>query len=258
MEIPTTTVPEDFTTVNSAFTTNATLTTNIAFSSNSTIATVTSTAPPVNNSKEEFVCTAAGKFPDVKECNLFHICINAFIRYIDVPIHCPGRSLYDSYMKRCTNQPVQCPGERNLICLTPGIFPHPDDCSKYYKCKWRSLYRNFNLIQFNCPPGYGYSSLKRKCIKSNDCKSSLDLKPFSCIETGKFPVEDNCKDYYECRSKGDEIFLDIKSCPFMKSFDRESARCRDYFLVNCPFDEDNDGDESLLDASDYEYYTNGA
>lgn len=213
--------------------------------------TAATSLPPADGGSETFVCSSAGRFPDVKECNLFHICINAFIRYIDVPIRCPGNSLYDPYMKRCTNQPVQCPGERYLVCFTPGIFPHPDDCSKYYKCTWRSLYKNFDLIQYSCPPDYAYSASKKKCVKSDNCQSSQDLKPFTCTEAGRFAAESNCKDYYECRPRGDELILSIKTCPFMKTFDRESKRCRDYFLVNCPFDDYDDSNESV--ESDYAY-----
>lgn len=199
---------------------------------------------------DEFVCTAAGKFPDVKKCNLFHICINAFVRYIDVPIYCPGRSSYDPYMRRCTNQPVQCPGERPLYCETPGIFPHPDYCSRYFKCKWRALYRSFDLIQLRCPPGFAYSPARRVCVRSLGCASSSSTdEAFVCTEPGRFPVESACNDYYECRPDGGETSykLDLKRCPLNKLFDRELGRCREHYLVDCPFD----SSDSLEDSRDY-------
>lgn len=254
----TTTPKENFTTATSVSvtkttSTQATKSTVLSSSQSTTEVIVSSLAPPENseNSNGKFICIGAGKFPDVKQCNLFHVCINAFIQYIDVPIYCPGRSLYDSYMKKCTNNPVQCPGERDLVCLTPGIFPHPDDCSKYYKCKFRSIHRDFDLILFNCPIGYAYSSSRKRCVKSDTCNGSLDLEAFACIEAGRFPVEGSCTDYYECRSKGDELYLNMKTCPLMKLFDRQSGRCRDYFLVDCPFDDDDVESDYIYQDSIY-------
>jgi hypothetical protein len=193
------------------------------------VTTSTAKAPPI------FICPGIGKYPDPVDCSKFHLCINAVFEIIDVVMSCPEGTLYDAFNQRCTINPVQCPGEEQIVCDRPGLFPHPTDCNRYYKCIWKYIHNHFELRQYRCPPKFEFSAVMKFCIPSRTCQSHNDS--FECSEPGRFPVETNCKEYYECKEINGILTKELKSCNLFKLFDRELRRCRNECLVNnCPFD----------------------
>ncbi|KAF2897643.1 hypothetical protein ILUMI_08533 [Ignelater luminosus] len=248
--------------------TNATSTTEIGSSSqstsslfettvstemNSTLSTTTEATVPL------FVCPGVGIFPDTVNCSVYHVCMNAYSHLLDVPITCPQGTQFDSERSKCTRDPVQCPGELPLPCNSPGTYPHPSDCSRYYKCIWRSLFLKYELKQYRCPPSYKFDYKEKKCSKSvlAKCFGNSTLPPtnstevpFTCVEEGCFPVEDNCVDYYVCKMHNNKLELKMKHCGCGKLFDRERRRCVKSFMAHCPID---DYDDSGEDENDSDY-----
>lgn len=164
---------------------------------------------------------------------------------------CPQGTLYDVNTQNCTGRPVNCPGDTTLVCNSSGVFSHPTDCNRYYKCFWRSMYKKFALWLFKCPPRMRYDSEKKKCVNaallpqcggpSEASVASADVteSPFYCTENGRFPMEYNCDGYYECKEKKGAFQTKVKSCSQGKLFDRELGRCRKSDLVFCPYEYDN-------------------
>lgn len=221
---------------------------------NTTMSTTTEPTAPL------FICPAVGIFPDTFNCSVYHVCMNAYSHLLDVPITCPQGTQFDSERSKCTRDPVQCPGEPPLPCSHPGTYPHPTDCSRYYKCKWRSLFLKYELKQYRCPPSYKFDYREKKCSRSviAQCFGNSTLPPnnstevpFTCIEEGCFPVEHNCVDYYVCKKHHNRYELKVKHCSCGKLFDRERRRCVKAFMAHCPLadyddssEEDNDSDYS--------------
>ncbi|KAK9745619.1 Chitin binding Peritrophin-A domain [Popillia japonica] len=199
-----------------------------------------------------FVCKSAGQFPDQKNCSVYHICMDIYIQILHIPASCPPGTLYDRNLQNCTKRPVECSDDNTLQCTTSGVFAHPTDCNRYYKCFWRSLHKKFSLWQFKCPPRMRYDQERRKCVNAPTAATlecgglSQDSaeSPFYCTENGRFPMEYNCDGYYDCKEKKGAFQTKAKFCSPGKLFDTELGRCRRSDLVFCPYEYDNgvDGD----------------
>lgn len=155
---------------------------------------------------------------------------------MDVPYDCPSGTQYDSVNAECTIDPVQCPGEPTLVCKKAGIYKNPYHCGRYYRCTWRYISNRYEIKQFRCPDFTEYSEQSAKCIKSETCQQNNT--DFKCVQAGKFPVQENCKEYFECSNGLNGLIEQRKSCDLYQLFDRHLGRCRNECLVKCPIDDD--------------------
>ncbi|XP_044764584.1 uncharacterized protein LOC123321144 [Coccinella septempunctata] len=196
----------------------------------------TTETEPTSTSQPDFTCYNVGKYPDPQSCTKFHVCVNAIFGLIDVPYDCPDGTQYDSVNQECTIDPVQCPWEPQLECEKAGIYKNPYYCGRYYRCTWRYAYNRYEIKQFRCPDFTEFNQEMGKCVKSDTCQQNQT--DFQCIQAGKFPVQENCKEYYECTKKGEGYVEKRKSCPIYQLFDRNLGRCRNECLVKCPVEDE--------------------
>ncbi|GJQ65190.1 hypothetical protein Trydic_g7330 [Trypoxylus dichotomus] len=220
--------------------------------------TISTPAPHINSqilhtSANDFVCETAGRFPDPKNCSIFHDCLNLPTRYLHVARVCLSGTLYDRNSQTCTTKPVPCPES----CTTVKELVDPTDCNRYYKCFWASLHKTFFLWQFKCLPRMVYDIERKECVNATllpNCGGSSDTSandaesPFNCVESGRFPMEYSCDSYYECKEKKGTFQMKAKTCSKGKLFDRGLGVCRKSDLVFCPYEYGNVVDSGSMES----------
>ncbi|XP_075215759.1 uncharacterized protein LOC142321507 [Lycorma delicatula] len=180
--------------------------------------------------------------------------------------NCTGTTPYcDPPTGTCVKTPtINCANENEYVCLQDGTFPHPSDCTKYYKCK------NLQSYSMKCTQSYyyydsaaeectyykgcysfqcsGYNGYKKRypndasiysfCINGigtvvDRCYGSDLLNETSqqcepvCRYEGLIPDTSDCTQYYRCNkvpNKSDFIMTHVK-CPEGEAYSSYEFRC---------------------------------
>ena len=116
-------------------------------------------------------CNSAGFFVNPSQCNRFYRCIHdpQSNTYQSVEFDCPETLIFDQKLGVCrqgeTNDEVcQAASTSNaasspteLPCNGDGLFRHPGDCSKFYRCESGTTY------QFSCTGGLIFDEAIQGC-----------------------------------------------------------------------------------------------
>ncbi|CAL1275755.1 unnamed protein product, partial [Larinioides sclopetarius] len=231
--------------------------------------------------RQRFVCPSRfGTYADIFDCSSFYICARGKANRRN----CNSGTQFDKYRKTCLSSTIAvCDkgGEKDKRTAFPvtkndggatskdeftceslhGIFPDPDDCSKYYKCSFYLKSRQ------TCPNSQLFDSYKKGCRRGEDVNCGSRKRPndvddtttalpttkkeekgdddptttppttkkdekdqFTCPSVyGKFPHPDDCSKYYFCT-----FFLkSLQTCPNSELFDSDKKECRRGEDVHC-------------------------
>lgn len=134
---------------------------------------------------------------------------------------CPEEMIYDKYLEMCVH-PEGLPQ-----CTRAGVFPHEDDCRRYYTCI--PAYTGWVQKLFFCPFRKMYNERNSQC--ENPCNWVQTL--FKCKKEGRFPDRTNCQAFYECiKITSEKDFRMIKrKCPKGFHWQEESHQSNRGFCI---------------------------
>lgn len=149
--------------------------------------------------------------------------------------------------------------EPKIDCALEGIFPYPNDCSKFYVCIENSdeidVDATWSVIQYECPSEMVFNSKNETCdfpkdiVPPRECPSAYsininngfiddndgddDRKLTATIESneicpsvGYFVHPDDCSEYYQCIQSSDGFFSVIQfECPSGTIWDSRRTTC---------------------------------
>ncbi|XP_050738806.1 uncharacterized protein LOC127009619 [Eriocheir sinensis] len=127
-------------------------------------------------------------------------------------------------------------------CVKEGVFPHPRNCSWYYRCVDRMNIGYYWTYYFECEPGTVFSDELDQCIHPFLAKAPCGVKPTTTPPPPTTPpylqchgVEGTCKTYNVCQPvKATRYFCDKIRCPLRTpelscaegySFDMDNKVC---------------------------------
>ncbi|CAL1275756.1 unnamed protein product, partial [Larinioides sclopetarius] len=229
--------------------------------------------------RQRFVCPSRfGTYADIFDCSSFYICARGKANRRN----CNSGTQFDKYRKTCLSSTIAvCDkgGEKDKRTAFPvtkndggatskdeftceslhGIFPDPDDCSKYYKCSFYLKSRQ------TCPNSQLFDSYKKGCRRGEDVNCGSRKRPngdvdltttttilpttkkvekdeFTCESLhGIFPDPDDCSKYYKCTF----YIKSLQTCPNSELFDSYKKGCRRGKDVNCGSRKNPNGDDDL-------------
>lgn len=253
-----------------------------------------------------FRCRQVGLYSHPTNCGKFYRCVIKEGRrhhYALFTLSCPPNLAYNERTKSCSVFPVssQClsliknsnsskyirhhsQSISKFNCKKEGIFRHPDDCRKFYRCAdYDGDRKSLTAFEYSCPknllfneklgtcdwpdftPSCDTSSLNKEHIrthtKKKDTKLSQTTKAnddkqkyssFKCVREGFFRDPDNCRKFYRCvnYSKSGKRFRAYEfKCPKKLVFDHRLNTCNwPNKEISCEGDFDmDDEDETPTD-----------
>ena len=151
-------------------------------------------------------------------------------------------------------------GQDKVQCEEPGFHRHPDDCAKFYRCVDFG-YRALSIFHFDCPSGTVFDENLSVCNwpwaaqppcpepeeeeeqeeeeeeQEEEDEDTVIVSPtfsFECDEAGIFPHENDCKKFWLCKAKDEEIQpAELYRCPAGFLFHDEIRRCQKEDKVEC-------------------------
>ncbi|XP_015171774.1 PREDICTED: mucin-2-like [Polistes dominula] len=156
-----------------------------------------------------------------------------------------------------TNLPISSDSpSNNSQCTSPGFFPNPDDCSKFYRCVRIGLLNLFTRFDFVCPDGRVWDQDLFMCnfpwaVAHSNCKNK-EL-PTPDIDEDPDPPKDNnicpigkltgdqialvcpsgfrkhpkyCNVFYQCTSESNlDVNIALFACPDGMIYNAEKIQC---------------------------------
>lgn len=145
-------------------------------------------------SHKKFTCPAEdGHYPHPEDCSYFYFCYNR----CPTLLKCKAGKWYDERQQKCEDKTiVECDKgcnrgkDEEFECPSNfGTFPHPEDCSKYYVCKYKVP------MMHVCHEGELYDIEQERCLdrKLVDCgnRKDKDLELTTISETTTTEAEES-------------------------------------------------------------------
>ncbi|XP_066994352.1 probable endochitinase isoform X2 [Anabrus simplex] len=155
-----------------------TTTTPMTTTPTTTTPTTTTTSITTPTTETPFQCSAAGRFPDARNCSNYWICsISSTGGYIQYLYTCPSGSLFDSSINKCSLGSVVCAGSTTTSitvsgestpsagfeCTASGRFPDPLSNKYYYICSPSSS-GDYIMNHYTCPSTSIFDATSKKCV----------------------------------------------------------------------------------------------
>lgn len=167
-------------------------------------------------------CLKAGRFPDIHECNTYHICIPDIVGNLShTTVKCPRKSHYSTELGRCTiPEKAKCdPDYTNFKCPSSGRIPDPKDCNSFILC-----YPDSTWKRYFCPLHSYFDPETLKCSFSKTVCQPL-LNKFNCTKRGLFDDKNDCRKFYYCIPYLDKLVEGFAFCPKNSVFNPKTSRC---------------------------------
>ena len=169
-------------------------------------------------------CLRAGRFPDMNDCGVYHMCVpdiwGNFTHHI---VHCPPGSHFSSSFERCViEERAKCSFESSFYeCHTSGRVPDPFDCSSFILCYPEGIFR-----RYQCPSGSYFDPESLACSTSESVCEISRSNIFKCERRGLFPYADHCRKFYYCiPTRGGNFVEGSATCPEASVFNPATSRC---------------------------------
>nr|XP_042897460.1 proline-rich protein 1 isoform X2 [Parasteatoda tepidariorum] len=148
--------------------------------------------------QKNFKCPSShGSFSDIEDCSAYFMCRNWNSKWKP----CQGRKRFDRYRKVClpfniavcddgsddkktTNDVIgtTTPNDAFMCPRFMGLFPDPNDCSKYYKCT--SYVPNLKT----CGRNFLFDGVAKRCKKPEKVNCGSRKRPTSEATVGTTPI----------------------------------------------------------------------
>ncbi|XP_067143056.1 dentin sialophosphoprotein-like isoform X2 [Centruroides vittatus] len=226
-----------------------------------------------------FRCRQVGLFSHPTNCGKFFRCTikeGKRRHYALFTLSCPPSLVYNERTKSCSIVPVSpsclvkehsnstrsfhrhSHSSNKYNCIKEGIFPHPTDCKKFYRCAdYDGKGKSFTAFEYSCSEGLLFNKEIDTCDWpdfSPPCDDSLsDKQPFiiqiekkgitktpklkkgnekkysfKCKKSGFFRDPDDCRKFYRCVSyseSGKKFHIYNFKCPKSLVFDERLSTC---------------------------------
>lgn len=128
-----------------------------------------------------------------------------------------------------------------MICTTAGVFPHINDCTKYYRCLTifgLGIYK----YEFSCPTNYFFNAASGICTKDKTvCKD----EKFKCNAAGVFADPFEPRTFYRCIwNLLNGFYQSRHECGKQEVFDSIKKRCEKVIVHKPNKDSDSETNES--------------
>ncbi|XP_023218621.1 dentin sialophosphoprotein-like [Centruroides sculpturatus] len=248
-----------------------------------------------------FRCRQVGLFSHPTNCGKFFRCTikeGKRRHYALLTLSCPPSLVYNERTKSCSIVPVSpsClvkehsnstrPFHRHSLssnkynCIKEGIFPHPTDCKKFYRCAdYDGKGKSLTAFEYSCPEGLLFNKEIDTCDWpdfSPPCDDSLsDKQPFiiqtekkgitktsklkkgnekkyslKCKKSGFFRDPDDCRKFYRCVSyseSGKKFHIYNFKCPKSLVFDERLSTCNwPSKNISCNINIDDDDEDKEM------------
>ncbi|KAG4079584.1 hypothetical protein HA402_011535 [Bradysia odoriphaga] len=126
-----------------------------------------------------------------------------------------------------------------MVCTSSGVFPHINDCSKYYRCI-KVFALGLYKYDFTCPTKYFFDAKSGKCTKDQTvCKG----KKFECSSVGVFADPLDSRTFYWCiKSLFGGFHQSTHKCHKREVFSPINKRCEK--VIERDDDSDSETNES--------------
>ncbi|XP_059479675.1 probable chitinase 10 [Neocloeon triangulifer] len=176
------------------------------------------------NATPPSTCDKPGRFPDVDDCSVFHMCLLPNLTHMQVS--CPQGSHFSAKFGKCVEpERAKCePQFQDFHCSDIGPVPDPEDCSSFRICHPDDTWR-----KYSCPSGSTFNARLSRCStgpEECDLRDLEEKQKFVCVSKGLYPDLKDCRKFHMCLPLEDGSFAQGQAiCPRNSVFNEMTKRC---------------------------------